>query len=173
VDIERVVLLGYMCSGKSSVGQSLARRLDWEFIDYDVEIERRERRPVAEIVEAEGEAYFRSMENELTQLVAQSRHLVMAPGGGWITRPELLESIRPGTLSVWLQVSPMETVRRLREAPDSRPLKSHPDPTAIIAEMIEEREPLFRRGDLAIPTDGRGIEEVAFEIEQLVRFRMR
>ena len=51
--IERVVLLGYMCSGKSSVGESLARRLNWSFVDFDVEIERRENRAVRSIIEAE------------------------------------------------------------------------------------------------------------------------
>lgn len=166
-----MVLLGYMCCGKSSVGEALARRLEWDFIDYDVAIERRENRPVGAIIDSEGEEYFRDLEAALTEEVSQEPRLVLAPGGGWITQPRLLEAIRPGTLSVWLQVSPSETVRRLMEDPRDRPFKNDPDPTDRVAEMLEEREPLYRLADLAVPADSRSIETIAFEIEQTVRMR--
>jgi shikimate kinase len=169
--IERVVLLGYMCSGKSTVGESLARRLRWDFVDFDVEIERREGRPIWEVVEARGEDELRRMEEALTREIADRVGLVLAPGGGWITQPGLLEAIRRGTLAVWLSVSPEETVRRLREDPQDRPLKEHPDPVEQVAQMIEEREPLYRRADLRIPADDRDVEEIAFEVEHLVRLR--
>ena len=169
--LERVVLLGYMCSGKSTVGEALARRLEWSYLDFDVEIERREERPVKEIIAAEGEETFREMEAALTQEAAESTLLVLAPGGGWIKRPELLDRLGPGTLSVWLQVSPEETIRRLREDSIDRPFRDHPDPAERIAEMVAEREPLYRRADVAIPTDARSAESIAFEIEQTVRTR--
>src|SRR5688572_18659079 len=102
-----------MCSGKSSVGAALARRLEWGFLDFDVEIETRERRPVAAIIDANGESYFRDLETVLTREASRSASLVLAPGGGWITRPEHLEILGPGTLSAWLDVSPVEAVRRL------------------------------------------------------------
>ena len=71
--IERIVLLGYMCSGKSSVGEALARRLEWRFLDFDVEIERREARPVGAIIDAEGEEYFRGAEAGLTREVGEDK----------------------------------------------------------------------------------------------------
>jgi shikimate kinase len=169
--IERVVLLGYMCSGKSTVGESLARRLDWRFLDFDVEIERREGAPVGAIIDSRGEEYFRGAEAALTQEVAAEPRLVLAPGGGWITSPQLLEAIRPGTLAAWLQVSPPETVRRLKSDSIDRPFRELPDPVGRVAEMLREREPLYRLADLMIPTDGRRVEEIAFELEQLVRTR--
>jgi shikimate kinase len=169
--VERVVLLGYMCSGKSTVGESLARRLGWNFLDFDVEIERREDRHVSEIIDAEGEEYFRGLEAAMTSEAARDRSLVIAPGGGWITQPELLEQMGPGTFAVWLRVSPAETVRRLREDSIDRPLKHHEDPVEVIRGMLNEREPLYRRADMMIPTDGRQVEDIAFEIEQLLRTR--
>ena len=66
-----------MCSGKSSVAASLARRLDWRFLDFDVEIERREGRPVAAIIDAQGEEYFRSLEAALTEEVARVPGIVL------------------------------------------------------------------------------------------------
>jgi shikimate kinase len=169
--IERVVLLGYMASGKSTVGEALARRLEWDYLDFDVEIERREGQPVSAIIDAKGEEYFRALEAALTEEVSQEPRLVLAPGGGWITNPELLERIRPGTFSAWLRVTPEETVRRLREDTIDRPFKEHPDPLTIISEMLAEREPLYRRADTMVPADVRTVEEVAFELELLVRTR--
>jgi shikimate kinase len=169
--IERVVLLGYMCSGKSTVGESLARRLSWRFLDFDVEIEHRENRSIRSIVEEEGEDAFRAREAALTEEIAAEPSLVIAPGGGWITEPRLLESIRRGTLSIWLHVSPEETARRLREDSIDRPFRDLDDPVGPISEMIAERQPLYRRADVKVPTDHRTPEDIAFEIETLLRTR--
>lgn len=169
--IERVVLLGFMCSGKSTVGKSLAERLEWDLLDFDAEIESREGRSVSSIIEAEGESYFRRLEAELTAEVAGAKRIVLAPGGGWIVEPERLESLRPNTFAVWLSVSADETVRRLRTDCVDRPFRNHPDPVVPIREMLAERAPLYRLSDLTIPTDNRRPESVAFEIEQLVRLR--
>ncbi len=169
--VERIVLLGYMCSGKSTVGEALARRLEWQFLDFDVEIERRENATVQAIIDAEGEEYFRKLEAALTEEAAAERYLVVAPGGGWITRPELLDVLGPGTLSAWLRVTPEETARRLAEDTVDRPFKDLPDAVERIAAMQAERESLYRLADIGVPANSRSIEQVAFELEQLVRTR--
>ena len=160
-----------MCSGKSTVGEALARRLEWRFLDFDVEIEKREARPVAAIIDTEGEEFFRTAEAMLTREVSGAPAMVLAPGGAWITRPDLLEAIRPGTLSVWLSASVEETVRRLRTDTIDRPFRDHPDPAGMIASMLADREALYRRADLKVPVDGRTVEQVAFELEQVARSR--
>jgi shikimate kinase len=169
--IERVVLLGFMTAGKSTVGASLARRLDWTFVDFDVEIVRRAGRPVREIVDAEGEAGFRAMEGALTEEAAGRSAVVLAPGGGWILRPEQLDRLGRTTLSVWLRVSADETVRRLRADDIDRPFRDHPDPRERVAAMLAEREPLYRLADVSVPAEGRTVEEIAFELEGIVRAR--
>jgi shikimate kinase len=169
--VRRIVLLGYMCSGKSTVGEALARRLEWDFLDFDVEIERREGRIVRDIIDTDGAEYFEGLEVALTEEIANADTLVIAPGGGWITRPELLNGMARGTLAVWLYVTPEETVRRLKSDTIARPFKDMDDPTDRIASMIAEREPLFRLADVTIPADVRSIESVAYEIEQIVRTR--
>lgn len=169
--ILRVVLLGYMCSGKSTVGVALARRLEWRCVDFDVEIEHREGRTVKEIVEGAGIEAFRAMEAALTDEAAGVAGAVLAPGGGWITRPDLLARLGPGTLAVWLRASPAETVRRLRADLIDRPFRDDPGAAARVAAMLADREPLYRLADLEVPVDGRSPEEAAFEIEQVVRSR--
>ncbi len=169
--IARVVLIGYMTSGKSTVAESLARRLEWRYLDFDVEIERREGATVREVIEAKGEEHFRLLERALTEEASEAELLVLAPGGGWITLPGVLEALGPGTLSAWLRVSPSETVRRLRTDTIDRPFKDHPDPEGMVEEMLRERTPLYEQADITVPTDGRTVESIAFEIEQLVRTR--
>jgi shikimate kinase len=169
--VERVVLLGYMTAGKSTVGQALARRLEWSFLDFDVEIERRDGRTIGELVDTEGEEHFRRLEAALTEEAARTPYLVLAPGGGWITRPEQLTALGPGTLAAWLRVSPEETARRLRADTIARPFREMADPVPIIAEMLAGREPLYRLADVSIPTDNRSPESIAFELETIVRMR--
>lgn len=169
--IERVVLLGYMTAGKSTVGKALARRLEWEFLDYDVEIERREGRTIKDIVHDDGEEAFREMESALTDEVANRPGVVLAPGGGWILRPEQLDVLGATTLSVWLRVSVDETARRLNADSIDRPFRGHPDPRPMIAQMLSERERLYRLADISVPAEGRGPEDIAFEIETIIRTR--
>lgn len=169
--VRRVVMLGYMASGKSTVGERLARRLEWSFLDFDVEIERREGASVQQIIESAGEESFREMEAALSREAADSEGLVLAPGGAWITRPELLDELGIGTLAVWLQISPEETARRVKEDSIDRPFKDHPDPIGPIAEMLRDRIPLFQRADLTIPANDRSPEQIAYEVEQVVRTR--
>ncbi len=111
------------------------------------------------------------MEAALTAEAAGRAHLVLAPGGGWITRPELLAMLGPETLAVWLRVSPEEAARRLRTDDIARPFRDLPDPLPRVAAMIAEREPVYRLADVSIPSDGRSPEGIAFEIEQMVRTR--
>lgn len=169
--IERVVLLGYMASGKSTVGKALARRLEWEFLDFDVEIEHREGRTVKEVISADGEDAFRTMEAALTEETAERPGLVLAPGGGWILRPEMLDRLGKRTLSVWLRVSADETARRVRGDSIDRPLRGRADAREVIARMLGEREPLYRLADVSVPAEGRTPEAIAFEIETIVRTR--
>jgi shikimate kinase len=171
LDIRRVVLLGFMTAGKSTVGASLARRLGWELLDFDVEIERRAGRAVRDIVERDGEDALRAMEATLTEEVAERERLVLAPGGGWILRPEQLDRLGRATLSVWLRVSAEETVRRLRSDTIERPFRDHPDPRRAVSGLLAEREPLYRLADVSVPAEGRTVEAIAFEIEGVVRAR--
>ena len=74
MSVSRIYLVGFMGSGKTTVGRRLAKKLGWKFIDLDEEIERRERRSVADIFHQNGEAYFRQLERHLLKQVSSSKH---------------------------------------------------------------------------------------------------
>lgn len=170
--IERIVLVGMMCSGKSAVGAALAELLGWAHVDLDREIERASGRPVREIFASEGEAAFRRMEAEATRRIAERTRVVLSPGGGWITNPDLLDALGPGTLCVWLQVSPEEAVRRSAAAPGERPLLAGPDPLGAVRRLLAEREPFYARAHLVLPTDGRSVGGAARDIHASIRGRI-
>lgn len=168
--VERVVLLGFMAAGKTAVGVELARRLGWDHLDLDHEIERREGRSVAAIFASDGEARFRELEARATTELTSRTRIVISPGGGWITGAGNLEALGAGTLAVWLRVSPEEAVRRAAAAPGERPLLAGEDPLAA-ARLLEARAPLYARAGVHVDTEGRGPAEVADIIESELRAR--
>lgn len=168
--VDRVILTGFMCSGKTSVGRRLAERLGWDFIDFDESIERREGRRIADLFRERGEAHFRALEARLTDEVSDRRRVVLAPGGGWAAQPELVARLRPGSLVVWLRARP-ETVheRHRAQAEVVRPLLEGADPLQAIVSILQAREPAYARADLRIDTDERDPADIAAEIEARIR----
>ena len=166
--VERVVLVGFMCAGKTAVGELLARRLGWAFVDLDRLIEERAGRPVREIFAAEGEAAFRRMEAEASDSVAGWARMVLAPGGGWITNAARREPPAEGTLRVWLRVSPEEALRRGMATPGSRPLLGGPEALGAARLLLAQREPHYARAGLVVDTDGQTPAQVAARVEEAV-----
>jgi len=168
---ERLVLLGFMGAGKTTVGRLLAERIGWDFVDLDARIEQAEGRSVAEIFAEAGEAHFRALEAEHTAELAGAEKLVLAPGGGWITGAGNLLRLGTATLSIWLQVSAESVVVRASRDGTVRPLLADPNPLAMAALLLRQREPLYARADLHLPTDGRDPHEIVHEIEEHLRSR--
>jgi shikimate kinase len=168
--VRRVVLVGLMGAGKSTVGPLLAERLGWTFLDLDARIEERAQRSVAEIFRVEGEARFRAWEAECTAELAGSERLVLAPGGGWVTDPENWHRLGTGgTLAVWLQVPVEAALARLADEGANRPLLHVADPAAAVSRLLRGRERLYARAGLHLSTLGRSPSEIAREIESHVR----
>jgi shikimate kinase len=169
VGIRRVVLVGLMASGKSTVAARVAVTLGWEHIDLDREIELAAGLSVAEIFRTRGEDEFRRMENEATGRLLERVPAVWSPGGGWGAAPGRLASLGPGTLSVWLRVSPEAVLERAGLEPGTRPLLRAADPLVRITDLLREREPFYRLADLAVETTGRNPEAVAGDVLNAIR----
>lgn len=151
------------------MGPLLAAQLGWSFIDFDEEIERQRGQRVFEIFRQHGEAYFRVLEAELTKSLAQRHEIVLAPGGGWVTQPELVEMLRPGSLIVWLRVRPESVYHRhVTQANVERPLLDVGDPIAAIESLLTSREPLYERADAVIQTDDYQPSEVAAKVARMI-----
>ncbi|MDX1568450.1 MAG: shikimate kinase, partial [Longimicrobiales bacterium] len=100
----RIVLVGFMASGKTSVGRELARLLGWDFVDFDEEIEAEAGAPIPEIFSEQGEPAFRELEERVGRRLLELEGAVLATGGGWGAVEGRLEDLPGGTFSVWLRI---------------------------------------------------------------------
>ncbi|MGA3262753.1 MAG: shikimate kinase [Terracidiphilus sp.] len=162
----RIVLTGFMGSGKTTVGPLLAARLGWSFLDVDDVIEAEAGTTIAEIFAHHGEAAFRDREHTTIARLAAGDALVLALGGGAIensaTRALLLTT--PGTLVVHLEVELATTLARCRGTEHLRPiLADH----ANLASRYQRRLPLYRTAHVSIPADALTPEQV---IDAVLRF---
>lgn len=166
--VRRVLLVGFMGSGKTTVGRRLARLLGWSFHDFDAEVEARAGMTVSRIFALHGEARFRALEAEVGRRLLESERAVLASGGGWPAREGRMDALPPGTLSVWLRVSPEEAVRRAREEGPTRPLLDTTDPVARARSLVEERAPSYRRASLILDSESAPAEWLARTIYESI-----
>lgn len=158
----RVLLVGFMGSGKSTVARVLAERLGWSFLDLDDLVEHWAGMSVESIFETWGEARFRDLEQAVAAETLALQRVVLAPGGGWAAVPGRLETLPEGTLAVWLRVSPAEAVRRVREeAGRPRPLLQGPDPERLAGTLLAARSAFYGAAALHVDTDGASPGDVA------------
>ncbi len=162
--LDRVLLVGFMGSGKTSVGRAVARRLGWRFVDFDREIEAQEGCSVAEIFTQRGEPAFRALEEEVARRLLRLDHVVLASGGGWAAAPGRLAGVPPGTASFWLQVSAPEAIRRAGVGAGSRPLLARPDAQEEAIRLIARRAPFYKDATWAVDTERSPVLDVAARI---------
>jgi shikimate kinase len=160
----RIVLVGFMGAGKSTIGRRLAHRLDYRFEDMDRRIEKRAGRTIARLFRDSGEAAFRELEREEARAVQALSGVVVAAGGGAFAQDETRALLRQGALTVWLQCSLETAIARVR--PDGRrPLAAN---HAIMRALLAEREPSYRQADVAVDTSGRTPRQVVDRIVELI-----
>ena len=159
--VARLVLVGFMGAGKSTVGPILARALEWDFVDLDDEVARREGSDPGEIIRRRGIERFRELESRAARALLQRERVVIAMGGGWAAQPGHMTSLKRESLSVWLRVTPVTALARIRGSSTPRPLLEGPDPHAAATALLRQRIAHYGRSTITIETDGRSPEEVA------------
>ena len=156
-------LVGMMGSGKSSAGRHLAEQLGYRFLDADSSIEQVAGRSIPEVFASEGESGFRDLEAAVLNQIASWHSLVVATGGGVVTRPENWGQLQQGVV-IWLDAPDALLLERLSADPTPRPLMQSADPAARLAELMTQRRPLYAQADLHIVQDGRSADQVAEQI---------
>lgn len=160
----RVVLVGFMGSGKSTVAPRLAELLGWAHLDMDPEIERRTGLTVAEIFRERGEPAFRREERALAAQLVERDRLVVAAGGGAFAQPETRALLRQDAATVWLRCD-LDTVLARIPGDGSRPLAGSRE---TIAALFATREPSYRLADWTFDAARHPPEALAREIADAV-----
>lgn len=145
--MENIILIGYMGSGKTTVGRGVAKLKEYNFVDTDEMIAEQQHRSISEIFAADGEQAFRDMETELLrQLIAEKKErLIISTGGGMPLRAENRQLLAQLGKVVYLKAQP-ETIYDRIKGDTTRPLLQCENPMKRIAEMIAERNPLYEEG---------------------------
>jgi shikimate kinase len=160
-----VILVGLPGSGKTTVGQAVAEQTGRTFLDLDQEIERREGRSIGQIFGEKGEPYFRKKERELTEELTLFGNMIIAPGGGWVSDPEVVGMVRPPARLIYLRVRPDTALKRLGPMRMMRPLLTRPDPLAELTRIFDARKVAYESADEMIDTELYGLQRV---IEKVV-----
>jgi len=161
--IRNLALIGFMGTGKSSVGRLVADILHFTFLDTDQVIEARAAKPIARIFELEGEPVFRDWEKRIVEELTMRQKTVIATGGGLPAGEGNLVSLKTHALVVCLWAGPEKILERVEHA-NHRPLLQGPEPLAKIRSLLAEREPAYRRADVLVNTEWRSVREVALQV---------
>ncbi|MGE0580861.1 MAG: shikimate kinase [Steroidobacteraceae bacterium] len=166
---QNIFLIGPMGSGKSAVGKLLARHLGAPYYDSDAEIELRTGVDIPRIFDEEGEAGFREREREVIALLTAMEPVVVSTGGGAILLAENRAQLAQRGVVVYLETSVRQQAGRVQHG-RHRPLLHNVDPAAKLAELMTQREPLYRgTADVTVATDGRKVQQVVDLILAAIR----
>jgi shikimate kinase len=161
-------LVGFMGTGKSTVGRQVARQLGFHFLDSDHEIERSQGKPVARIFAEEGEAKFRVMEREFIEHGHPAHQCVVACGGGLVVPPGMLELLHRRGIVMCLHAS-IETILRRTMHATHRPLLQVENPGERLRQLYAEREGIYRRTGTMVLTDSRPQREIVAHVLRVYR----
>ena len=161
--IHNLALIGFMGTGKSCVGRTMAELLHFTFLDTDHVIEARAGKRIADIFAQDGEPAFREWERKIVAELTRRDKTVIATGGGLPMNPENLASLKAHALVVCLWASPETLYERVRTH-DHRPLLHEPDPLAKIRSLLATRESFYRQADVLVGTELRSVREVAHHV---------
>lgn len=167
----KIILLGYMASGKSTIGRLFVKIIGYKFIDLDSFIEKKEGKSISQIFKEKGEVYFRKVENVyLKELLLTKEKCIISLGGGTPCYANNMQLIKEDkdSVSFYLKTSIKEIVNRLMTEKEERPLvsgiSSKDSMAEFVAKHLFERNPFYTNADYIVNTDGKTKEQIVEEI---------
>jgi shikimate kinase len=166
--MDNLVLVGFSCSGKTTLGRNVARRLRLAFVDTDRFIEDMTGRSIPDIFREDGEAAFRGYEREAIRRIMARRNQVVSTGAGAFIDADNRESLRNGNLVIHLQVRPETVVERLRNSRSGRPrpMLESPDPLQRVMQLMADRKEAYKAAHVTIGVDDRTRYELVGELRR-------
>jgi shikimate kinase len=161
-------LVGFMGTGKTTVGRAVAMRLGFQSMDSDHEIEREKGRTVAQIFAGEGEAAFRTLERRFIESGHPDHGVVVACGGGLVVQPGMPEMLRSKGVVICLHAT-LDTILQRTAQARTRPLLDVADPEARLRELYAEREETYKRAGTVILTDFRPLHDIVLHVLRAYR----
>lgn len=164
--VKNIVLVGFMAVGKTTLGKLLADQLDYNFIDLDLFIEKKESMSISEIFRLKGEAYFRQKESEALDLLSDVEQSVIATGGGTVILEENRSKLKQIGRVIYLEGEPSWILTNIKRSAVIRPLLvNERKPMDKIIEILENRRSYYEgTSEIKIPVSDRTLEEIIKDI---------
>jgi len=162
-----IYLVGFMGTGKSSVGCQLAKERGWNFIDLDELIELKEQRRIVDIFAKDGEAYFRKIEKNILKQVSTQKKFVVACGGGVVLDKDNIKLMKKTGRMICLYASPEQILKRVSLNND-RPLLNVDKPQKRIELLLKMRAPFYMQADKIIDTSNFSVKQVVKKISKIL-----
>ncbi len=171
----KIFLIGYMCSGKTTLGKQIAEKLNIPFIDLDREIERNSGKTITSIFQTDGEDSFRQIEKtELSKLIKNQNQFVMATGGGTPCYFNNMDVMKKNGLVIYLNVGVRELVRRNLESPETRPLLrglNELEMLSFINNHLTSRLPYYKKANLTLKENDLDLDKIIQDIKLMTHSR--
>ena len=167
----KLFLTGYMGSGKSTLGEKLASKLNYGFIDLDKFIESEYHQTIPEIFASKGEGEFRAMENNSLKKLIEKDNVVIACGGGTPCYFNNMELMKNNGITVYIKLSVDALIKRLLVAKEKRPLienKTEADLKTFITRQLEKREDFYHQAQYTVKGKDLNVEELAAFVKEQV-----
>ncbi len=165
--MKNIYLVGFMGTGKTSVGKEVSRRLKRQFVDLDALIEHKQNRHIAEIFARDGEVAFRKIEKDVLKETSGQNNLIVACGGGIVIDPDNIRVMKESGIMLCLSASVEAILERTRRNAD-RPLLNVPDPAGKIRQLLKDRAVCYSQADKTFDTTSLSVKQVADEIIRLI-----
>ena len=167
--MENIVLIGFMCSGKTTIGRILAKKINYTFIDTDHHISKNENLTVGEIFDTKGEEYFRKLETQTVKEFSKSlKGTILSTGGGLPIREENVPFLKEIGRVIFLKASKETVISRLNPKVE-RPLLLESNPEEKIENLLNQRNPIYEKvADIEIDTNNKSMESIVEEIIEAI-----
>ncbi len=156
-------LVGFMGTGKSTVGRAVAHKLGFQLLDSDHQIERQQGKAIPEIFAEQGEPAFRALEREFIAGGHPAERSVVSCGGGLVVQPGMLAILKSKGVVVCLHAS-IETILARTARHRNRPLLAVEDPEVRVRALYAAREPIYKQSGTVILTDSRPLQDIASHV---------
>lgn len=161
-----IILVGLPGAGKSSIGELLAEKLNFHFIDTDILIEKKENSSITEIFSTKGEQYFRNVETEIISSLSNLQNTVISIGGGAFQKEENRNLLKNIGKTIYLHAEISAIYERIKTE-KNRPLLNCDNPKSKLQSLYEERHAIFKTADFVIDTSSLDLNSV---VENILRF---
>ena len=170
--MKHIILIGFMGSGKTTLGTKLAEKLHSPFLDTDQYIEEKEGRTISEIFKVDGEAYFRKLETSVLQeLLNSTERKILSLGGGTPLREENQKLLKANGFCIFLKVTASDAYGRLK-GDTKRPLLQVENPKERIEQLLLERNPIYEQvADYILVEENKTYEQVFMELVKNARYK--